>query len=473
MHVTRVSLTNYRNYPECGITLLPGRNILVGENAQGKTNFLEAIEMLATGTAVRADSDADLMMWGTERMNCELDFNSRQGDQTLRIALARTLPASGTISGGSAGATAVANATSPTRQKRLEKQISVNGVTQKSLSDLLGRLLVVSFKSHDLNLLRGGPKFRRDWLDMLILKLRPAFYEVFSNYKKSVAQRNRLLRQIWEKGKVLVSDQDQLLVWDKQVARFGARIIKERLHVLSLLLPIAEENQSKISRQKESLSIRYLFKASESADEQSFGFDDGSSNDDLDEKPADTAAVSTGPLTASQLAGMEEIELAKTLMRLLKEKRYEEIRRKQTLIGPHRDDLVLCLNDIDAVTFASQGQQRSIVLSLKLGELSILRETLDEAPVLLLDDVLAELDEFRQGLLMSVVEQGMQTIITTTHVTGFAPHWLDGAAIFNVHAGALRADSQPDPQVNAESEVQGFEPPSGSAPRDRVISPSA
>jgi DNA replication and repair protein RecF len=443
MHVSRVNLSNYRNYPSCDVQLQRGRNILVGENAQGKTNLLEAIELLATGRAVRAESDGDLIRWQSLRMSAELDFDSRQGEQTLKIAMVRGVahtpttasPASDGAGEAAAVLAAAASTASGAALKRIQKQIAVNGVTQKSVSDLLGRLVVVSFKSHDLNLLRGGPKYRRDWLDALILKLRPAFHEVFTNYKKSIAQRNRLLRHIFEKGKVLVSDQDQLLVWDKQVARYGARIIKTRLHVLSLLLPIAEDNQSQISRQKEALTIRYLFKASDTGDEQTFGFDDGSGEGVEDSSVQDDASVSTGPLNAAQLAAMEEIELAKTLMRLLKEKRYEEIRRKQTLVGPHRDDLVLCLNGADAVTFASQGQQRSIVLSLKLGELALIKDTLDETPVLLLDDVLAELDEFRQGLLMSVVEQGMQTIITTTHISGFAPHWLEGAVIYRVNDG--------------------------------------
>lgn len=397
MHVSKVRLTNFRNYGECELDLQRGRNILVGENAQGKTNFLEAIELLASAKSARADQDADLIRWSAPHMVAQLDFESRTGAQELRVAFGRDA--------GSG---------------KLEKRIGVNGVTQRSLGDLIGRLLVVSFSSQDMYLLRGGPKYRRDWIDSIVIKLRPSLQEIYANYKKSLAQRNKLLKSIFERGKVTVTDQDQLLVWDKQVARFGARVIKERLAMLARLLPIAEEQQSRISRDKEQLAIRYLFKASDAEESEE--------NDDQ---------LSTGPLNAQQLASMEETEIATTLMKLLKDRRATEIRRKQTLLGPHRDDLVFCLNDRDAVSFASQGQQRSIVLSLKLAELSLVREYADEAPVLLLDDVLAELDEFRQGLLMSVVEEGMQTIITTTHVTGFDPRWLDQAAIFKVHEGQV------------------------------------
>jgi DNA replication and repair protein RecF len=417
MFVSRVQLQNFRNYEQCNLELSSGRNILIGENAQGKSNLLEAIELLSTGRSARADKDNDLVRWTSATMTAELDFFAGGHQESLRIRMAKQ-------------ATQMPSAPS----NRFDKNIAVNGVTQKSLNDLLGRLLVVGFASYDLNLLRGGPKFRRDWLDSLILKLRPTFIESFSNYAKSITQRNRLLKGIFERGKVTVTDQDQLLVWDKQVARFGARIIKQRLALLAQLLPLAEAQQQRISRQSETLSIRYMFKAGEqNAEERMWG-------DDAQEAASEKdAAVSTGPLHADQLAAMEEIELAKTLMRLLKDRRHEEIRRKQTTVGPHRDDLIFCLNDADAVAFASQGQQRSIVLSLKMAEVALIREYANDSPVLLLDDVLAELDEFRQGLLMSLMEDGLQTIITTTHVSGFDPRWLKGSRIYRVHGGRISA----------------------------------
>jgi DNA replication and repair protein RecF len=409
MFIRQVNLSNFRNYGECRLPLQRGRNIFVGENAQGKTNFLEAIEFLATTRSPRAQRDTDLIRWNERLMSAEVEFESGGNPCALLVRLMKPTAAP------SAG-----------RSPRLEKYAAINGVKQHGMSDLLGRLLVVSFASHDLNLLRGGPRHRRDWIDTLILKVRPAFAETFASYSKSVAQRNRLLKQIFERGKVTVADQEQLLAWDKQVARFGARIIKQRLSLLGQLLPLAEDYQNRISRQQEQLSIAYFFKTGDRQDEQ----------DDADNevnRPDET--LSTGPLSADQLSAMEELELAKTLLRLLKERRAEEIRRKQTTVGPHRDDLLFCLNGVDAVSFASQGQQRSIVLSLKMAEVALIRQSLNDAPVLLLDDVLAELDECRQGLLMALVENGCQTVITTTHVSGFDPRWLDGATIFRVEDG--------------------------------------
>jgi DNA replication and repair protein RecF len=132
----------------------------------------------------------------------------------------------------------------------------------------------------------------------------------------------------------------------------------------------------------------------------------------------------------------------------MRERRYEEIARKQTLCGPHRDDIKFCLNDSDAVEFASQGQQRSLVLAFKLAELERVQENLSEPPILLLDDVLAELDLNRQGLLMSLVKNDMQTLITTTHVTGFKPEWVEGALFLEVTAGSVLAIREPQGAIN-------------------------
>lgn len=418
MRLVDVSLSNFRNYEQCRLDLNGGCNILVGENAQGKTNLLEAVELLATGRSARADKDDDFIRFQAQAMSCQLSFAQEGQTQELRISMAR----------GTTGGAGKADG-----KARIEKRIAVNGVVQKSMSDLMGRLLVVTFSSGDLNLVRGGPRYRREWLDGLILKLKPRMYETYANYSRCVAQRNRLLKAIFEKGKVTVTDQDQLLVWDKQVAQLGASLIKQRLAMLSQLLPLAEVYQSRISRNNENLSIRYFFKAPD----QSVSQRDSEDEEPSQESGFDSPAMQFSGLDSDKLAAIEEPELAKSLARLLKERRAEEIRRKQTTVGPHRDDLVIHLNCTDALSFASQGQQRSIVLSLKLAELELVRSATGDTPVLLLDDVLAELDEFRQSMLMSAVEGGLQTLITTTHLSGFDPRWLENATIFKVHGGTV------------------------------------
>ncbi|HEY9678028.1 MAG TPA: DNA replication/repair protein RecF [Drouetiella sp.] len=398
MQIKKVTLTDFRNYQHSSVDLTDARNVLIGENAQGKTNFLEAIEIISFGRSPRASQDADLIRKGKDLLRIEVDFESNNSDVRASFAIAKS---------------------EKPRSRGVERQIKVNGLTIGSAKALRGRLVTVSFKSSDLNLLRGGPKFRRDWIDEIMVTLKPAYQDTLSKYLKSVAQRNRLLKQLFEKGKVSVTDHDQLKVWDEQTAKFGAAIIKLRLQLLDELLPKAEQHQEHISGQREKLTAQYVFRASEAKD-----------NGEEDDAPV---AIST-----KSLLDQSEVEVAQLLMKLMKERRYEEIGRKQTLCGPHRDDIKFFINDADAVEFASQGQQRSLVLAFKLAELERVQENLSEPPVLLLDDVLAELDLNRQGLLMSLVVQNkMQTLITTTHVTGFKNEWLENASILHVDNGAI------------------------------------
>ncbi len=401
MHVRSLRLRNFRNYASSLVEFAPTRNIVIGDNAQGKTNLLEAIEICSTGKSSRADRDLELILKGQSAASFEVTFSCGNYDETLAIDLSP---------GGTKG---TAN------PGRIRKIIKVNGVVQSSVKGLLGRLPVVSFKSSDLNLLRGGPRNRRDWLDSIGVRLRPAFHDILSNYAKAVAQRNRMLKIIFERGRLTSEDQEQLYVWDKQVARFGTLVIKARLKILAQLLPLSEEYQSHLSRCNESLSINYAFAA-------------GEPEKDDAEEPLDN-----GTRPASEIAAMEDVELARLLIKHMKEKRNEEIRRKQSLVGPHRDDLLFQLNEFDAVSYASQGQQRSIVLALKLAELKLLTRHNNDSPVLLLDDVLAELDVNRQALLMTAIHDNMQTIVTTTGLSGFDWQWVEGARIITVSEGSI------------------------------------
>ena len=256
---------------------------------------------------------------------------------------------------------------------------------------------------------------RRDWLDQVLVKLRPGFAEVVSQYEKIVQQRNKLLRLCFERGQA--PDEEEIKVWDIQLARVGARLVKARAAVLEKLLPQAEANLTRVSGLKERLSAVYLFRVRQRDVEE-----DGEADANL---------------RLAELLAMKEEDLAKRIYLNLKDRRAEEVVRKQTLTGPHRDDVVFAINDFAAHAFASQGQQRSLVLALKLAELKLVEEALSEPPLLLLDDVLAELDLSRQGMLMELVKDDMQTLITTTHLDGFRPEWLVGAQITRVEAGVL------------------------------------
>jgi DNA replication and repair protein RecF len=434
VQVQKVTLANFRNYTQASAELSPGRNILIGENAQGKTNFLEAIEIISTGRSDRCNSDLDLIKSGTDEMRIEVQCSVGGSAESISMGLRRNTAFDGTR---------------PARQanKQVEKFFKLNGLSQTNIKSIKRRLVTVSFKSQDLNLLRGGPKFRRDWIDTILAVLRPVHEDVLNKYLKVVAQRNRLLKQLCEKGRVSVTDNDQLKAWDTQLARFGAQVIKQRMGLIAELLPEAEQYQEHISGQKELLTAQYLFKGAEPKESSvTYADDDADSyqpDSGPDSGPLNAEKGSQGErLGASELNEASEDEVANLILSSLKDLRYEEIRRKQTLLGPHRDDIQFSLNGTSAVYFASQGQQRSLVLSLKLAELKRVTESLNEAPVLLLDDVLAELDLNRQALLMSLVAQDMQTVITTTHVSGFEPEWLQGARFLSVRAGTVAASEE-------------------------------
>jgi len=400
MLVKKLTVTNFRNYKQEVVTFCPERNVIIGENAQGKTNLIEAIEFASTGRSHRTSVDSELIYKGQPHTLVEVEFFSRDYDQKIQIAVRKKAEGNKT-----------------------EKLIKVNGVLKGNTRGLKGHLVTVGFKSQDMSLIRGGPKDRRDWVDDLASVLSNGFRTVLSRYEKAVTQRNKLLKSLFEQGKLNASDIEQLKVWDQQLATMGATIIKHRVRCLDQALPIAQVYQEKISGMREKLTAQYYFHVS-SSEERDFGDDDGG-----DERDSSIAN--------SDLLLMDEREIAQKLMQLYQKRRQDEILRRQTLSGPHRDDVRFNIDESDATAFGSQGQQRSLVLSLKLSELKLVSEHLGEPPVLILDDVMAELDLRRQGFLMESVHRDMQTMITTTHLDGFEKDWLSGATLISVVNGRV------------------------------------
>ncbi|MBZ0186943.1 MAG: DNA replication/repair protein RecF [Candidatus Obscuribacterales bacterium] len=413
MLVKTLRVKNFRNYQEEEIAFAPGRTIIIGGNAQGKTNLLEAIEYMAFGKSGRTADDKELIKSGSDSTRIEINFIGNSLEQKIEVLVSKKL---------------VGSPKGP--KTMLEKKVKINGVAYSRTSNLRGRLVVVSFKSLDLNLLRGGPKYRRDWLDDLSATLKPAYAKLSSRYTKTVTQRNRLLRQIFENKRNNLSDRDELKVWDQQVASLGASVVRSRLAVLKAIIPLAEARQEHLSGTREKLTLDYFFHSLEKE------------QDSLEREDTSLHALSVFAHEESEdLISEKEIEAR--LLDCLRARKEEEIVRRQTLTGPHRDDIRFKLNGFDATAFASQGQQRSLVLSLKLSELFLVADYLKEPPILLLDDVLAELDLTRQGYLMASVSDSMQTIITTTHVDGFEKEWLDGASFIEVKNGSAKAAPSP------------------------------
>ncbi len=409
MLVKKLTITNFRNYRQESVDFCQDRNVIIGENAQGKTNLLEAIEYASRGRSYRTSTESELIFRGQDFATVEVDFIARDYEQKIQIVLRKKTDGGTTASGG----------------QKSEKLIKVNGVPKGNTRGLKGHLVTVGFKSQDMSLIRGGPADRRDWIDDLASILSSGYRTILSRYEKAVTQRNRLLKNFFERGRLTGADIDELKVWDQQLATMGASIIKHRVKCLAEALPIAQNYQEKISGAREKLTAHYYFHVSSSEDRR------------YDESESSEPTESPVSMESSDLLVMEEREIALRLMQLYKQRRSDEITRRQTLSGPHRDDVRFSIDESDATSFGSQGQQRSLVLALKLSELKLVSEHLGEPPILILDDVMAELDLRRQGFLMESVHRDMQTLITTTHLDGFERDWLTGATLISVVSGRV------------------------------------
>lgn len=366
MFLHRLELTDYRNYRELAIDFSAHKVILLGDNAQGKTNVLEAIGLLATGKSPVAAKDADLVRWGADQAIIRARVNRELGETAVDM-LVRT-------SG--------------------RRAMRVNGLAQKRLADVLGKVLAVLFRSEDLLLVKGGPAERRDFLDTMLVQLSGAHYQQLHDYQRVVTQRNHQLRAIGEgSGRM-----DLLEVFDEQLVAMAIAIWRRRLRLIEALGPRVAERHAAIAEGKEAIGLRYL---------------------------------PSVPLEGPESDWEPQIRAS------LAEQRRKELGRGQTLVGPHRDDLELLIDGRPAKHFGSQGQQRTVVLALKLAELEHVRAVTDEAPLLLLDDVLAELDVRRQNALLASIGDDVQAFVTSTHLNDFSAAWLEQAEIYTVRQGQL------------------------------------
>ena len=348
MRINSLSLENYRNIIRCDLTPGEGVNLIVGDNAQGKTNLMEAIWLLTGEKTFRYGREHDIPRLDMDR-------------ETQRTRVYANVLAEG-------------------RDQELEyilwprRQVKINGITEPGRGAFSGKLCCVIFSPNHLSLVRDGPAERRDFLDGAISQLRPQYIKVLSDYNRALAQRSTLLREAFRDRSRL----DLLPVFDYHVARLGSLIQVTRQSYLTRLAEYAAGFHQGISAGKEELSARYTIGG-------------------------------TGSGILDPEGSREELEQA--LLSLLEQGREEDLRLGSTGAGPHRDDLALRLSGRAARNFASQGQQRSIVLSLKLAECEMIADTMHSQPVVLLDDVMSELDRSRREYLLGGLT-GRQVFIT-------------------------------------------------------------
>lgn len=384
MRLCRLQLFDYRNFHRLDIELPPAVTLFVGDNAQGKTNLLEAVYLLATMRGLRVETDAQLVrrdslsdVLPAARVVAEAE--TLGGDLKVEVAIVIRPAARG------------ANAT---------KTVKINGAP-KRLSDAVGRLTAVLFSADDLQMIDGSPSLRRRYIDLTLMQVDPQYAAARSRFERVLLQRNHLLKRIRE-GEAKA---EELAFWDDELSKDGGLIVQRRAAALAEIDALAGEVHRSLA-ERESLSVSYQPK--------------------IDPLPAELAQA-TADVAAGHLAAALKQELGR------------DIAAGMTLQGPHRDDVLFVLNDVPAAGYTSRAQQRTIALSLRLAEAQLLLRRRGEAPVLLLDDVLSEMDAARRQAVLAAVAGMEQLLITGADWDRFPAEFTSAAACFVVQDGGVRA----------------------------------
>jgi len=381
MFINNIRLINFRNYSDLSLDFDADKILLTGKNAQGKTNLLEAVLYLSSLKTIKAKQDNELIKWGEDYAQVKGTFLKNGGETTLDVII------------------------NPPKKKVLK----VNEIKKNKTSEYLSNIFSVSFSASDLSLVRGNPDDRRSWLDGAVSSLYPAHADRIAKYNKIRVQKNNFLKSL--NGNIN-ADKTLLDVWNEQLVITGSNIILLRLNFLKELLKHAKKKHEYISM-KEKLSIFY-----------------------------ESSIV--GLVNTEDVSAFTSAKIAEMFYEKLDEKRAEEIIRAQSVVGPHRDDVNFCIDDVDSKKFASQGQQRTIVLALKLAETDLIRAKTGYNAILLLDDVLAELDDIRQTYLLNGIEEKHQTIITSVDTLHFDKRYLENVKIYKIIQKENGADIIPE-----------------------------
>ena len=333
MWIKKLCLKNFRNYENQEINFCNNINIFYGENAQGKTNIIEAIYMSSIGKSFRASKDIETIMINKENSLIESFYEKEDREGKIKIEINK------------------------------KKNIYVNGIKIKKLSELLGNINIVIFTPDDIEILKGGPQNRRKFLDIMISQLKPNYIYNLNMYLKTLEQRNNYLRQIKEEQK----DEKMLDIWDEKLVEYAIKINKYRTEYINLINEKIKNIHKEITNNKEEINIKYI----------------------------------------------SECQEKNSYLNLLKQRRKLDIIKGYTTKGIHRDDFNVFINNKELNIYGSQGQHRTAILSLKISELQIIKDEIGEYPILLLDDFMSELDNNRRKNLLKYMKDA-QVIITCT-----------------------------------------------------------
>lgn len=333
MWISKIKINNFRNYELQEINLEKNINVFYGENAQGKTNIVESIFLCSMGRSFRTNKDKEMIKLNSEKASIEIEYQKIDRDGKIKIELGN------------------------------KKNVFINGIKIKKLSELLGNINVVIFTPDDINILKGGPQNRRKFLDIMISQLKPNYMHNLNLYLKTLEQRNNYLRQIREENK----DENLLEIWDEKLAEYAFIISKYRNEYIEKIKEKIKKIHNEITDNKEEIEIEYI----------------------------------------------TECDNKENFLNLLKGRRKLDIIKGFTTKGVHRDDFVIYINKKRLDIYGSQGQHRTAILSLKLSELNIIEEEIGEYPILLLDDFMSELDQKRRNHFLEKIDN-TQVIITCT-----------------------------------------------------------
>lgn len=452
MFVTHLNLVDFRSYPVIDVPLGPGVTVFTGANGQGKTNLVEAVEYLATLGSHRVASEAPLVRHGAERARVRARVQAGIEDPRQLLLEIELIP-------GKAN------------------RASLNRAPLKRPRDLLGALRVVVFSPEDLAVVKGDPSARRRFLDELLTSRWPRMAGVRADYERVLKQRSTLLKSLAGRGPRGAEAESTLAVWDEKLAQLGAEIIEARLATLGDLTPLLQEAYADIAPTRnraeasyQSSSLPNLLLEHIGAPGPSTGFPPQAGNAGRSDSAATSHGVLEDPNTepephpgegvpgsADEAGKLSRAGLNGLLLERMRQRRGEEIARGLSLVGPHRDDVALSLSGLPARGYASHGEAWSLALALRLASFGVLRADGVE-PVLILDDVFAELDEIRRERLASVALSAEQVLITAA-VGADVPASVAGRH-FTVELGQ---NPVPDDAIDAEPASLGADQALGTA----------
>ena len=358
MYIKNIKLENYRNYHSTYIEFDRGVNIVLGDNAQGKTNLLESIYVLSMGKSFRTSKDRELIKFNSEFSRIRAEYVKDDYDLFMEIAYG--------LNG--------------------RKAVNLDGENLKKISKLMDNIITVIFSPEDLSIIKDEPSKRRNFIDRELSQLKPIYFNYLSKYKRVLTNKNKYLKEKNIRRNVVD-------VFNEQLVEYGSKIIEYRIDFIDRLEKISREIHRDITNKKE--EIKVIYKSDVQIDYEYLYSE--KCNCDIGNK------------------NMLSKKINEKYYEILKGTIDEDIMRRSSTRGPHKDDLAVLINGIDARKFGSQGQQRTASLSLKLAEIQLIREEKNENPILLLDDVMSELDYERQRYLVNSIKD-IQIFLTTTDI---------------------------------------------------------